>query len=812
MLDASVRRVVVHVTGTVQGVGFRPFVHRAATELALLGTVGNDDHGVVIDATGPAHAVDELLRRLDERPPALAVVTGLTVTDQEAATPHVDFRIVASTSAADTRTTDVAPDAATCPDCLAEVLDPADRRHRHALANCTNCGPRLSIVVTTPYDRPNTTMAGFAMCDDCRAEYRDPTNRRFHAQPTCCPACGPTLSLHADGQPVPGDPIEGAARLLRDGQIVAVKGLGGWHLAALATSMAATATLRSRKHREDKPFAVMVGDVATARRLCHVDATTAARLGSAEAPIVLLRRRARSASPSDDDVPDHDLPDDDVLVVADAVAPGNRWLGLMLPSTPLHHLLAAAVDAPLVLTSGNVSDEPIAIDDDDAHARLGSIADAFLGHARPIQMRVEDSVERVVDGQTTVLRRSRGHAPRPIELAVPARSTILAVGAHLKSTFCLADGHRAILSPHLGDLGNAAAWSAFVDGIAHFQRLFDLSPAVVAHDLHPDLLSTQWATEWAAQTGLPLIGVQHHHAHIASCLVDNGHQGPVIGVAFDGTGYGPDATVWGGEVLVADLHSFERVGHLEAVAMPGATAAIVQPWRMAAAWLDAIGRADDPLAAVTALRDRAGDRWRPILAMARTGTNAPVTSSCGRLFDAVAALLDVRDTVTYEGQAAIELEQLADRSATDPATETPATSDSAAVLAAVRAGNGDVLTLRGGDLVACVLDDLAAGLPRPVVARRFHHRLAAIVVAACDEVRGRTGLGTVACSGGVFQNVLLTGDVVAGLTAAGFEVLTHHRIPPNDGGIAIGQAAIAAARQSLAVVGPRARSVSSRST
>ena len=547
---------------------------------------------------------------------------------------------------------------------------------------------------------------------------------------------------------------------LAGGQVLAVKGLGGYHLAVDAASDQAAARLRARKHREDKPFAVMVADLAGARDLCEVDDLAASLLASPRRPIVLLPRRAPG--------PGRACP------LAEAVAPGNRQLGVMLPYTPLHHLLLRDFGRPMVLTSGNVSDEPIAYRDEDALARLGGIADVFLAHDRPIHIRTDDSVVRPFRGREAVLRRSRGYVPEP--LTVPGRfpRPVLACGAELKNTFCLGREDRAFLSHHVGDLENFETMRSFTDGIGHFRRLFDVTPQIVAHDLHPEYLSTKYALE---QDDCMLAGVQHHHAHIASCLADNGEAGPVIGVAFDGTGYGTDATIWGGEFLLADLADAERAGHLEGVPMPGGAAAIRQPWRMAAAYLDAAF--PEGLPGGLAVVGRNQESWSDVLSLARHGMNSPLTTSAGRLFDAVAALLGVRDAIHYEGQAAVELEQLAARSREEP------------YRAAIT--DGRPLTVAGPDLVRAAAEDLLTGVPREVITARFHQGVAAMIGEACGLLRDRSGLGTVALSGGVFQNLLLLGTVVDLLEGMGFRVLTHARVPPNDGGISLGQAVVAAA-------------------
>ncbi len=752
-------RTGIRVEGVVQGVGFRPFVYGLAVSLGLAGLVGNDVDGVFAEVEGEAEAIGKFLALLRQQAPPLARIERVSTTALSP-TGQSDFVIEASQPAGERRAL-VSPDSATCADCLRELADPADRRYRYPFINCTNCGPRFTIIRDVPYDRALTTMSGFAMCADCAAEYHDPADRRFHAQPVCCPACGPELVLtDAAGKQLSGaaDALAAAAELIRAGQVLAVKGLGGYHLMVDAANEAAAAALRVRKHREDKPFAVMVPDVAAARRLADLDETAEQMLTSARRPVVLVPRHAAAAGE-----------------VAPSVAPGNTHLGLLLPYTPLHHLLLAAVGRPIVATSGNVSDEPIAYRDADALTRLARIADAFLMHDRAIHVRADDSVARAIGGRQVVLRRSRGHAPEPLRVGPEFRRPVLACGAELKNTFCLAKGNRAFISHHIGDLENAETLAAFTAGIEHYRRLFDIEPRVVAHDLHPDYLSTKYAADLA---GVELVGVQHHHAHIASCLADNDADGPVIGVAFDGTGYGLDGTIWGGEFLIASLASFDRAGCLEPVPMPGGAAAIRQPWRMAAVYLAAAY--PDGVAGNLAVRSRNNQNWAAVAKMARREINSPLTSSAGRLFDAAAALIGVRDTINYEGQAAIELEQIA-----DPA-------ERSGYQAAV--GTDGLVRVRGSDLIRAAAEDLAAGTARPAVAARFHNGVAGAVVATCGVLRDRHNLGVVALSGGVFQNLLFTSAVVAGLRRAGFEVLTHGRVPCNDGGISLGQAMVAGAR------------------
>jgi hydrogenase maturation protein HypF len=792
----AVRRRL-RVTGTVQGVGFRPFVYRHAVRLGLAGHVGNDNAGVVIEVEGPAAALDELAGLLVTEAPPLARVRDVSAEALPAAGAR-GFSIVASDATGDARVA-VSVDTGPCAGCLAEVDDPSDRRHGYPFTNCTDCGPRYTIVRSVPYDRPATTMAGFAMCGDCRREYEDPGDRRFHAQPNACPACGPRLGWwtapagvggmaggHAPGGAggmagghAPGGAggsggaLAAAAAALGAGSVVAVKGVGGYHLAADATSLAAVATLRRRKARDDKPLAVMVADLAMAERLVEMDPAATELLTSPRRPIVLARRRV-------------DAP------VAEQVAPGLPELGIMLPYSPLHHLLMAAVGRPLVMTSGNLSDEPIAYTDDDARNRLGRLVDGILSHDRPIHIRCDDSVVRATGAGGQMVRRSRGYAPEPLALPRSAPRAVLAVGAELKSTVAVAKGATVVASHHLGDLEHLATYRSFLEAIAHLGHICGVDPEIVAHDLHPEYLSTKFAVEM----GVPTVGVQHHHAHIAACLVDHGRSGPVVGLAFDGLGFGPDGTLWGGEVLVADLDGYERTGHLAAVPMPGGAAAVRQPWRMAMAW---VYQACGPEAArAWGLRlDRRADG---LMAVLRRPAGQPVTTSAGRLFDAVAALVCGRAAATYEGQAAIELEARAAPVGLGEAGAYPVRVEEEAETGAPRAGAGEpgagpgrCLVIDPAPMVVAVLADLERGRPPAEVAAAFHDGLANAAVAAAAAVADERGLGTVALSGGVFQNVRLTAGVASGLRRHGLEVLVHRHIPPNDGGISIGQAAVAAA-------------------
>jgi hydrogenase maturation protein HypF len=760
------QRLRIVVEGVVQGVGFRPFAHSLATRLDLSGFVANDSSGVVVEVEGDARNLTRFVDALRTEPPPLAVIERIE-RRSVAVRGESGFAILPSESSGERRVP-ISADVATCAECLEEMHDPMNRRFAYPFTNCTNCGPRFTIVSNVPYDRPNTTMAEFPMCAECSREFHDPTDRRFHAQPISCPACGPRLSIFdRHRRPDRDDPISRAAEFLRRGAVVAIKGLGGFHLAVTASNERAVARLRGAKFREDKPFAVLVADLAAARRLAHVDEAEERVLASPRRPIVLLARRVGAP-------------------VAPSVAPGNRTLGLMLPYTPLHHLLAAELGEPFVLTSGNLSDEPIAYEDDDAFARLGAVADHFLTHDRAIRVRVDDSVVRVFRDREMPIRRSRGYAPQPLLLSRKAPRPVLACGAELKSTFCLLKGDRAFVSHHIGDLRSFESLRSFREGIAHYERLFDVEPAVVAYDLHPEYLSTKFALELG---GVERVGIQHHHAHVAACLADNGEEGPVVGVALDGLGFGADGTLWGGEFLIADLCAFERVGYLEPVPLPGGDRASRQPWRMAAAYLDAAFATAIP--ANLAVVRRNGGAWGLVLRMVRSGLHAPRSSSAGRLFDAVAAILGVRDVIHYEGQAAIELEQLADP------------EEHAAYRA--RVTDHEPFRLQGQDLVAAVVEDLCRGTSAAIVSARFHNGLAHSVADVAQRVAAIRGLSTVALSGGVFQNVWLLRAVTDLLGARGLRVLTHSRVPANDGGISFGQAAIAAARDRSACARAAAR-------
>jgi hydrogenase maturation protein HypF len=722
MSTATRIRVRARVEGTVQGVGFRPYVYRLAGDHELDGWVLNDERGVLLEVEGLADAVEGFLHRLGTEAPPLAAVEAVT-TEEVAPGGAEGFRILESERGGEAEAL-VSPDTATCEDCLRELFDPADRRYRYPFINCTNCGPRFTIVRGVPYDRPRTTMAGFQMCAACLAEYEDPADRRFHAQPNACPECGPSADL--------GPALEA----LRAGGVVAVKGLGGHHLACRADREDAVAALRSRKRREDKPFALMCTSLEAARELVELGAEEEGLLTGPERPIVIARRRPGAS-------------------VAPSVAPLSPDLGVMLPYTPLHHLLLADAGGPLVMTSGNVSDEPIAYEDADAGRRLGPIADTFLVHDRPIHMRTDDSVLRSTSRGPLMLRRSRGYVPASTGLPLEA-PPLLACGAELKGTFCVAKGRRAWVGHHIGDLKNWETLRSFREVIEHFERLFAVAPELVAHDLHPDYLSTAYAL---GREELEPVAVQHHHAHLAACLAEHGERGPAVGAIFDGTGYGPDGTVWGGELLLGDLVDFERAASLFGVRLPGGDRAAAEPWRMACSWLHAAG-VDEPPPALA--RE---PRWEQVAELCRSGIASPVTTSVGRLFDAVAALCGLRTHVNYEGQAAAELEGVA---------------------ALGETGAYPMPGLDARETIRAIVDDLDAG--PELISARFHNGLAEATAAACG------GEGPVVLSGGVFQNRLLLERTAERLERRGVRVLVPRRLPPNDGGIAYGQAAVAAAR------------------
>ncbi|MFE9629849.1 carbamoyltransferase HypF [Streptomyces sp. NPDC006463] len=784
-MEAVQRRRII-VRGVVQGVGFRPYVYTRATGLGLAGHVTNTPDGVVAEVEGAADAVSQFCERLAADAPPLAVVDAVEHCEVPVAG-GAGFTIVASRTGGPARTL-VSPDVATCADCLAELADPADRRHRHPFITCTHCGPRFTIVTGLPYDRAHTTMAGFPMCPDCAREYADPADRRFHAQPVACPACGPRLRLLAGHPPreVTGaDPVAGARRLLADGAILAVKGLGGYHLACDATHADAVAELRRRKDRGDKPFALMARELTDIEPLAHIGPEERALLTGAVRPIVLLRRRAGDAPRALD-------------ALAEKVAPRCPDLGVMLPYTPVHHLLLGLPGDPpgprvLVMTSGNLSGEPIVTDDDEALDRLAHLADAWLTHDRPIHVPCDDSVVRVCDGEPLTLRRSRGHAPLPVPLPLPVPAA-LAAGGDLKNTFCLGEGRRAWLSAHIGDMDDLATQYAFERAERQLESITGVTPALLAADRHPGYRSGQWARR--AATGRPLIRVQHHHAHIASAMAEHGRGAgrKVIGVAFDGTGYGDDGAVWGGEFLLADYAGYTRFAHLAYVPLPGADAAVHRPYRMALSHLRAAGIDWAPdLPCVAACPQ---DELRVLRGQLERNLNCVPTSSMGRLFDAVSSLAGVCHRSGYEAQAAIELESAALAASGAPAggayafgLRDPEDGEGGATAAAPAAP----VTADPAPVLAAVAADGRAGVPTAVIAHRFHASVAALVGEVCGLARERHGLDTVALSGGVFANTLLSSACARTLREQGFTVLRHTRVPPNDGGLSLGQLMVAAA-------------------
>jgi len=787
----------LHVTGIVQGVGFRPFVYNLAVGQTLSGWVLNSSDGVHAVVEGPATVVDAFPELLRASAPTMSVIEHI-YTEEIEVEGRAGFEIRESHSQPDAMTL-VSPDIATCPECRAELSDPGDRRYGYPFINCTNCGPRFTIIADVPYDRPMTTMRDFPMCPECEAEYGDPADRRFHAQPDACFVCGPRLYLNPSparegaGTTDPGwlwaperetkprlhrerdaertrsnSILSAAVSAIRNGDILAIKGLGGFHLACDATSASAVERLRERKHRWGKPLAIMVPDLEWAKRYCEVSEAEASLLTGAVRPIVLLERR--SARPDAPPCPD----------LADSVAAGLTEIGVMLPYTPLHHLLMELVGGPLVMTSGNLSDEPIATDNSEALSRLGGICDGFLLHDREIYSRYDDSVVRVVGGIVESVRRARGYAPHPIKLPFVSDIDILAAGPEQKNTFTLVRGDYAFVSQHIGDLENAETLESFERTLSLYRNLFRIEPELLAHDLHPEYLSTKWALE----TDLPKLGVQHHHAHIVSVTAENGIADTVVGFSFDGTGYGPDGRIWGGEALVCDWAAYERAGHLRYVPLPGGAGAIKRPARMALGVLSEYGLLDHPGAAPLRARLAEGEE-RTILTMIERGVNCPLTSSMGRLFDAVAAIAGVADDARYEGEAAILLEAVADPLAegeyafeiTDPGIP------------------GSPLVVDSGELLAAVLSDVARGIPSGVISIRFHRAVVECIVRMGKALTQRAGTRYVALAGGVFMNRLVLGGAVERLVSAGLTPLTHLTLPVNDGAVSFGQAVVAWARR-----------------
>ncbi len=776
-------RTKILVRGTVQGVGFRPYVYSLAKRGGLLGQVLNNESGVLIDLEGDHEAIDHFVSELKRTPPALSNIESVLRQDGVGDVPFEDFHILPSKSNGSAQLP-VAADTAVCDDCIRELFDLADRRYKYPFINCTNCGPRFTIVESVPYDRERTTMSEFKMCAACRAEYEDPLDRRFHAEPIACESCGPRIFLSeppavAGGfggsgnelsiadrrlqQPATagGSDLVGVARrLLRNGKIVAIKSLGGYHLACDATNAGAVTRLRQRKVREDKPFAMMAGSVEVIEKYCEASDTEKELLTSRERPIVLLAKRPLAGLP-------------------EAIAPGVPTFGFMLPYTPLHHLLLEGCDTPLVMTSGNISDEPIAYKDPDATEKLSRIADYFLTNDRRINIRMDDSIVRISQSKIQnpkskiVIRRSRGYAPAPIHTSITFDRQILACGAELKNTFCMTRDRHAFVSHHIGDLENLETLRSFTEGIDHFKSVFDLEPKVIAYDLHPEYLSTKYAH--SCEGIETKIGVQHHHAHIASCMVDNDVEGEVIGVAMDGLGFGTDGRLWGGEFFVADFDHAERIAHLDYVPMPGGVKAIHEPWRMAAVYLQKTFGDEFVDLDLDFNNDLDKSGWKTMRSMIATKTNCPETSSMGRLFDAVSAILCLRSAVNYEGQAAIALENIA---ASDVSGSYHFDVD----------GKG---TIKTEPVIRKLVEELLSGGSPAAISSRFHLGVAELITTVAADARDKRNLNRVALSGGVFQNMFLLEAASSRLAEQGFEVLTHSRVPTNDGGISLGQAAVA---------------------
>jgi len=749
-------RAQINIKGIVQGVGFRPFIYNLAKKYNLSGYVLNNTSGVSIEVEGERSVIKEFIDKVRSQPPPQAEIFEIRSQHVEPIG-YNDFTIRESENHTE-RFVPISPELATCDECLKELFDQSDRRYRYPFINCTNCGPRFTIVKDIPYDRKFTTMSPFVMCEKCQREYDDPADRRFHAQPNACPKCGPRLFLlDREGMEIKAaDIITEICRLLKEGNIIAIKGLGGYHLACDAMNKDAVARLRSRKYREFKPFAVMVRDIKTARQICYVNEEEEQLLKSIRRPIVLLNKITECP-------------------IAEEVAPLQKCHGLILPYTPLHYLIIAESGIIPVMTSGNISSEPIVFDDKEALTHLKGIADYFVLHNRDIYIRTDDSVSRIWQGKEIVLRRSRGYAPHPLLMPFFFNDEILACGAELKNTFCLTKGNYTFTSHHIGDLENLETLVSFEKGIEHFKRIFNVEPTVVAYDLHPEYLSTKYAL---SQEHLQKIGVQHHHAHIVSCMGDNGIDGEVIGVSFDGTGYGIDGKIWGGEFLICNCRDFDRVAHLEYISMPGGEKAIKEPWRMTTSFLYKIYGDDMMNLGIDFIKGLDIEKWQLIKKMLEKGVNSPMTSSAGRLFDAVSSLLAIRKEVYYEGQAAIELEMMADKEEKGEYQYDQAEDH-----------NKTIILLE--PVIRGIVSDINCRVTKKVISARFHNTIAKIVLNLCLKLRKTNGINRVVLSGGVFQNMLLLDRSFTILKECGFEVYTHHRVPPNDGGIALGQVIVA---------------------
>lgn len=760
-ISNNIQLARISASGVVQGVGFRPFIYGLAKKHGLNGWVCNTSEDVKIEIEGKRSDIDLFIYGLDHEAPPLAHIEDISVSF--AAPAGYDKFEIRQSIAQPGKYQLISPDIATCKACLDDILSSDNRRYQYPFTNCTNCGPRFTIIKDIPYDRPLTTMSIFTMCPDCLHEYEDPLDRRFHAQPNACPVCGPRLELTAiDVTPVKTtDIVAKTASLLREGRIIAIKGLGGFLLACDAENAQSVMLLRQRKRRPSKPFAIMLKDMDTVRLHCEVYAAEERLLTSPQSPVVLLKWRKDST-------------------VCQEAAPALKHLGVMMPYTPLHHLLMRAVDRPLVMTSGNISEEPIAGQNNEALRRLGNIADYFLMHNRDIYSTYDDSVTATVEGMPVIVRRARGYAPYPIHLNFQAPQ-LLACGAEEKNTFCLTRDNHAFVSQHIGDMENMDTMQHYEHTLDIYQRLFRIKPELIAHDMHPEYLPTKFALELAGKENLQAVPVQHHHAHIASCLADNGMDGPVIGVAFDGTGYGTDGHIWGGEFMIATSAQFTRVGQLEYLPLPGGSLAIKKPYRTAAGYLSVLD-----------FRNALKNRLKPaynidnteielIMRQVEAGLNTPLTSSMGRLFDAVSALAGVCGSISYEAQAAIELESLAYEGANEKGS-----------YPLVLQNNGGYIIVRMHDMFGAILDDISKATAVPLIAMKFHNTIAGLARDVCLALQKITGLSTVALSGGCFQNRLLLSKTLVILKEAGFNVLFHSQVPTNDGGISLGQAVIAA--------------------
>jgi len=759
----TVELVRISARGVVQGVGFRPFVYQLATKHNLKGWVCNTSEDVKIEIQGESKDLKLFLSELQNSAPPLAHIENVSVT-YHSPTDYTSFEIRHSITE-EGKYQLVSPDIATCPECLREIFSPEDRRYHYPFTNCTNCGPRFTIIEDIPYDRPKTTMSSFIMCPDCQAEYDNPLDRRFHAQPNACPKCGPRLELlDTRGNNVEtSDVIASASQLLKDGKILAIKGLGGFLLACDATSEKAVKLLRQRKRRPFKPLAIMVADMEEARRHCYISEAEEQLLTSAQSPIVLMPWKPEST-------------------VCPAVAPNLKYLGVMLPYTPLHHILLREVGLPLVMTSGNISEEPIAKDNDEAIRRLSGIADYFLVHNRDIYARYDDSVTVIERDEAQLTRRARSYAPYPIKLSFTAKQ-VLGCGAEEKNNFCLTKDNYAFVSQHIGDMENLETLELFQNTLALYKKLFRIEPEIAAYDLHPEYLSTKYALELGNQfSHLKLVPVQHHHAHIASCMVDNKVKSPVIGVALDGTGYGSDGRIWGGEFLVADYKGFQRMGHLEYLPLPGGAAAIKRPYRTAIGYLLTLLGDDSISPKLAFLKQVDAVEIELIKRQIQTGLNSPLASSMGRLFDTVSALLGIRGEIDYEGQAAVELEMAA-YDAVDKV------GNDSYPYSIIEHDGTNIIQLK--ELLSAIVGDLYNGVSKATISARFHNTVARMICEMCQLIAKSTGINQVALSGGVFQNRLLLRKVVPLLEPADFSVLTHKQVPCNDGGISLGQAVIA---------------------